>query len=147
MQVNEPFPKKTLEEAKASYKDAATEFRSFMSSIQHKNRGLNRKVEAKVRNYDGWKTTARFGEVVIGGAGIVAGYVYGPWYYILAPLVPAWIIETKIGDYGDELKRFRSKADDIMEESKKIEKDINVGIKLLANEIYLIGKGWCQILK
>ena len=51
MQVNEPFPKKTLEEAKASYEDTATEFRSFVSSIQHKNRGLNRKVEAIVRNY------------------------------------------------------------------------------------------------
>ena len=60
--------KKTLEEAKAKYNDAVDAFQSFMFSIQQKNRGLDRKIETKVRDHEGWKTTARFGEVVIGGA-------------------------------------------------------------------------------
>ena len=133
--------KKTLEEAKAKYNDAVDAFQNFMSSIQQKNRGLNRKIAAKVRDHEGWKTTARRVEWtgLIGAFGwTLAGF--GPWYY-LTPLIPAcFIIETKIGDYKKELIRFISKADDIMAKSKKIEKDIKVGIKIITDEIYLIDK-------
>ena len=133
--------KETPEEAKAKYNDASEAFQSFMYSIQQRNRGLKRKVNAKYRDHEGWKTKARAAEVAIGVAG---WYFFGLAYGLASFILPAFLIEDKIGNYKDELERFKFKAYDIMAKSIKIEKDIKVGTKLITDEIYLIDKGRCQ---
>ena len=130
--------KKTLEAAKAQYDDAVDTFQSFMSSIQQTNRGLDRNVHLKVRDHDGWKTKVRTGELA---AFLGAGFFAGPLWGAASLALSAFWIEPKIGDYDDELERFKSKAYGIMWRSKEIERDIKVGIELITQEIYLIDKG------